>query len=225
MTTADLSKGTAQRPPDPINPYAVISLVAALLGLFPVATVFGILAFWRPAGRGIAIAGLVLGVLEALATAAVVYSASTAFDSDTVSEDATSSQYFSMPAELPTIISPPLTTAAPTTTVDETISVEETETETETETAEQIEPAPAVNGDCDTSVDNHATAADGTFLKCTYAGSTRAHWVRSVPIIGTASEGDSCDPSVTGIAVSPEGQDLFCVTNSRTGSGTWAPAP
>lgn len=216
MTTADLSKGTAQRPPDPINPYAVISLVAALLGLFPVAIVFGILAFWRPAGRGIAIAGLVLGVLEALATAAVVYSAGTAFDSDTVSEDATASEYFSMPAELPTITSPPLTTAAPATTVDETTSVEETEA---------AEPAPAVNGDCDPSVDNHATAADGTFLKCTYAGSTRAHWVRSVPIIGTASEGDWCDPSVTGLAVSPQCQDLFCVTNSRTGGGTWAPGP
>lgn len=219
MTTADLSKDATRRPVDPINPYAVISLVAALLGLFPVAIVFGILAFWRPAGRGIAIAGLVLGVFEALVTAAVVYSASTAFDSDTVSEDATSSEYVSMPTELPTITSPPIATAAPTTTVDETTSVEETEV------SEPAEPAPVVNGDCDPSVDNHAIAADGTFLKCTYAGSSRAHWVRSVPIIGTASEGDSCDPSVIGIAVSPEGQDLFCVSNARAGGGTWSPGP
>lgn len=219
MTTTDLSKDTVHHPLDPINPYAVIALVPALLGLFPVAIVFGILAFWRPAGRGIAIAGVVLGVLEALVAFAIVYSASTAFDSDTVSEGATSSEYFSMPAELPTITSRSMTTAAPTTTVDETTSVEETVA------AEPPEPAPVVNGDCDPSVDNYATAADGTFLKCTYAGSTRAHWVRSVPIIGTASEGDSCDPSVTGIAVSLEGQDLFCVSNSRTGGGTWSPGP
>jgi len=220
MATTDLSKGTTQRPPDPINVYAVISLVAALLGLFPVAIVFGILAFWRPAGRGIAIAGLALGVLEALATAAVVYSAGTAFDSDTVSEGTVSSGYFSMPAELTTITSIARTTAAPTTTVDETTSVEEPEA-----AEPPAEPAPTVNGDCDPSVDNHAIATDGTFLKCTYAGSTRAHWVRSVPIVGTASEGDSCNPSVTGIAVSPEGQDLFCVSNARAGGGTWSPGP
>ncbi|QYB04262.1 hypothetical protein I1A62_07025 [Rhodococcus sp. USK10] len=82
-----------------------------------------------------------------------------------------------------------------------------------------------VNGDCDPSVDNHATSADGTFLKCTYAGSTHPHWVRSVPIIGQAAEGESCNPAATGIAISPEGQDLFCVSNGRTGTGTWAPGP
>ena len=62
---------------DPINPYAVIALVAALVGLFPVAIVFGILAFGRPTGRGIAIAALVIGVIEALVIGVVAYSAST----------------------------------------------------------------------------------------------------------------------------------------------------
>ncbi|RZL83048.1 MAG: DUF4190 domain-containing protein [Rhodococcus sp. (in: high G+C Gram-positive bacteria)] len=61
---------------DPINPYAVIALVAALLGLFPVAIVFGILAFGRATGRGIATAALVIGVIEALVIGGVVYSAS-----------------------------------------------------------------------------------------------------------------------------------------------------
>ena len=64
--TTVLTKAPAAAPlPDPVNVYAVISLVAALLGLFPVAIVFGVLTFTRPAGRGIAIAGLVLGVLRA----------------------------------------------------------------------------------------------------------------------------------------------------------------
>ncbi|OZE29080.1 hypothetical protein CH278_19635 [Rhodococcus sp. 05-2254-5] len=38
--TEDLTKGD-NRETEPVNPYAVISLVAALLGLFPVAIVFG----------------------------------------------------------------------------------------------------------------------------------------------------------------------------------------
>ncbi len=170
MTTADLSKDVTRPPLHPSNPYAVISLAAALLGLFPVAIVFAALAFARPGGRGIAIAGLVLGIVEALATAAIVYSASTEF---TVSGTATASKNFSMPADVPTIISPPPTTAAPTTTVDEITTLDESEV------TEVPEPAPAVNGNCDPSVNNHATAQDGTFLKCTFAGSSRAHWVRS----------------------------------------------
>ncbi|WP_213578565.1 DUF4190 domain-containing protein [Rhodococcus sp. USK13] len=219
MNTVDMSKTPAGPALDPINPYAVISLVAALLGLFPVAIVFGILAFWRPGGRGIAIAGLILGVLEALATAAVLYSAGTAFNSDTDSQDYSATAVTTFPE----IALPAPFTAAPTTAVAEPTTVETTTVAVETTAPAAI--APVVNGDCDPSVDNHATAADGTFLKCTYAGSTRPHWVRSVPIIGTASEGDSCDPSVTGIAVSPQGQDLFCVTDTRTGGGTWTPGP
>lgn len=70
--TVDLTEGD-NRATEPVNPYAVISLVAALLGLFPVAIVFGILAFWRPAGRGIAIAGLAIGMIELLVLATVVY--------------------------------------------------------------------------------------------------------------------------------------------------------
>lgn len=50
--TVDLNKSPGKTV-DPVNPYAVIALVASLLGLIPVAIVFGILAFWRPAGRGL----------------------------------------------------------------------------------------------------------------------------------------------------------------------------
>lgn len=94
----------------------------------------------------------------------------------------------------------PPATAAPTTIVDETTTVEETEA------TEPPVSAPVVDGCCDPSVDNHATAADGTFLKCRIAGSARVHWVRSVPIIGAASEGDSCDPSVTVSPSYPKGR-------------------
>jgi hypothetical protein len=49
---------------DPVNPYAVVALVAGLLGLFPVAIVFGMLAFTHRGGRGLAVSALVLGALE-----------------------------------------------------------------------------------------------------------------------------------------------------------------
>lgn len=65
--------------PDPINPYAVISLVSGLLGLFPVAIVFGILAFWRPAGRRLAIGGLAVGLLELAAVLVVILGIGNAF--------------------------------------------------------------------------------------------------------------------------------------------------
>ncbi|MEV0948408.1 DUF4190 domain-containing protein [Rhodococcus sp. NPDC049939] len=212
MTAVDLSKDVTRPPLDPSNLYAVISLVAALLGLFPVAIVFAVLAFTRPGGRGIAIAGLVLGIVEALAVAAIVYSGSIAF---TVPGTATASKDSSMPADLPTITSPPPATAAPNTTVDEITTFDASEV------TEAPAPVPMLDGDCDPSVDNHATAPDGTFLKCTYAGGPRARWVRSEPIIGTASDGDPCYPPVTGIAVSPEGRDLFCVSNFFDDGGTW----
>jgi hypothetical protein len=59
----------------PINPYAVVALVAALLGLFPVAIVFGLLAFTHRGGRGLAVSALMLGVLEIVALIGVLVSA------------------------------------------------------------------------------------------------------------------------------------------------------
>ncbi|MDF3312338.1 DUF4190 domain-containing protein [Rhodococcus sp. T2V] len=222
--TVDLSKAAATPSTNhaPINPYAVIALVAALLGLFPVAIVFGILAFWRPAGLAIAVAALILGILEALAAGTILYSAGTSL-SDAVTNSSPATSY-SLPSAQAQDLTP--ASAVPPALVPPAAATTEPEPEATT-TVDEPEPAtsPTVNGDCDPDVDNHATSADGTFLKCTYAGSTRPHWVRSVPIIGQAAEGQSCNPVATGIAISPEGQDLFCVSNGRTGTGTWAPGP
>ncbi|MBF6347770.1 hypothetical protein IU448_01920 [Nocardia flavorosea] len=57
------SFGTAE---PAVNPYAVIALVAALVLLFPVAIVFGLIAFTRPRGRFMAFAAFLLGALEAV---------------------------------------------------------------------------------------------------------------------------------------------------------------
>lgn len=61
------------REPRPIvNPYAVVALVAALLLLFPVALVFGLIAFSHPKGRVMALFALLLGLAEAAAVVALV---------------------------------------------------------------------------------------------------------------------------------------------------------
>ncbi|MDJ0395838.1 DUF4190 domain-containing protein [Rhodococcus sp. G-MC3] len=213
--TVDLNKCQG-RPVDPINPYAVIALIAALLGLFPVAIVFGILAFWRPAGRRVAIAGLVIGAIEAIAVATVVYGFGTGLTVDD-STNATVYHDYSLPAtplEAPptTVIVPSLTTPPP---VETTIAV----------TKEPPLALPAVDDPCDPAVDNHATSSNDTFLKCAYAGRSTARWVRSAPIIAYADQGAPCDPSARGIAVSPGGVDMVCVSNAANQGGYWVPGP
>ncbi|MGQ4618519.1 DUF4190 domain-containing protein [Nocardia sp. R7R-8] len=58
--------------PPIVNPYAIVALVAALLGLFPVAIVFGFIAFGHPRGRVMAMFALLLGVAEITAVAGFV---------------------------------------------------------------------------------------------------------------------------------------------------------
>ncbi|MGI5218619.1 hypothetical protein [Nocardia sp. CA-290969] len=55
-----------------VNPYAVVALVAALVLLFPVAIVFGLIAFSHPRGRFMAFTAFLLGALEAAALVAFV---------------------------------------------------------------------------------------------------------------------------------------------------------
>ncbi|MGW5381898.1 hypothetical protein [Nocardia sp. NPDC003963] len=55
-----------------VNPYAIVALVAALILIFPVAIVFGLIAFGHPRGRFMAFTALLLGILEVAVLAAFV---------------------------------------------------------------------------------------------------------------------------------------------------------
>lgn len=55
-----------------VNPYAIVALVAALILVFPVAIVFGLIAFGHPRGRFMACTALLLGVGEVALLAALV---------------------------------------------------------------------------------------------------------------------------------------------------------
>ncbi|UOG23743.1 DUF4190 domain-containing protein (plasmid) [Gordonia amicalis] len=115
--TTTLTEPTPAPPPVPINAYAVISLVAALLGLFPVAIVFGVLAFTRPAGRGIAIAGLLIGILELAALLLAFFGVASAFTDDSDSNTTAASSVYE--PSIPTAETTSTTTAVPTSTTME----------------------------------------------------------------------------------------------------------
>ncbi|MEU1981317.1 hypothetical protein [Nocardia sp. NPDC019395] len=55
-----------------VNPYSIVALVAALLLLFPVAIVFGLIAFTHPRGRLMAFCAFVLGMLETALLVALI---------------------------------------------------------------------------------------------------------------------------------------------------------
>jgi hypothetical protein len=74
---------------------------------------------------------------------------------------------------------------------------------------------------CRPPADDHAVMADGVWLKCA-AGERAAQWVRSVPVLGTATAGVPCDGGVEGLMVSPDGRDLVCGLDP-SGAQTWQP--
>lgn len=55
-----------------VNPYAIVALAAALLLMFPVAVVFGLLAFGHPRGKLMASTAVLLGAAEVTAVVAVI---------------------------------------------------------------------------------------------------------------------------------------------------------
>jgi hypothetical protein len=103
--------------PPIINPYAIVALVAALLGLFPVAIVFGFIAFSHPRGKAMAVFALLLGVAELTALAGfVVLSGTNWTDSVSRANKVTEVTTVAAPTVVPTTVvattvAPPVTTA------------------------------------------------------------------------------------------------------------------
>ncbi|GAA2061295.1 DUF4190 domain-containing protein [Williamsia deligens] len=189
--TTALTKTPASSLPDPINVYAVISLVAALLGLFPVAIVFGILAFTRPVGRGIAIAGLVLGILELAALLLAFFGVASAFNDDS---DSSAAQTVTSSVFEPFI---PTGEAASTTT-SPAPSPTETALPPTTTALTQATPT-AVIGDFCTDHDAQATTADGSTAYCSRRAGTDAYlWASSPGLIPNPDLPQQSTPPVGG---------------------------
>ncbi|MFD3747804.1 hypothetical protein [Nocardia sp. NPDC058633] len=71
QVSTDGSAGGRRGDQPRVNPYAMVALAAALMLLFPIAIVFGLLSFGHPRGRGIAVLALLLGISEVAVAAAI----------------------------------------------------------------------------------------------------------------------------------------------------------
>ncbi|MGY4099352.1 hypothetical protein ACW2Q0_07300 [Nocardia sp. R16R-3T] len=184
--------------PPIVNPYAVVALVAALLGLFPVAIVFGFIAFSHPRGNTMAVCALLLGVLEVVAIAGYVVLSGSNF-SDVLSGvsrtpvvssaalPSTDAQTaVAQPSVAPTVVAPPATSAAPPTS--------------------QVPPK---KGTVCTEPGRIGTGADGTALLCLASGGVY-QWNGPYTIGGTVAEpGSKCDGS-TKSARTADGRAVTC---------------
>ncbi|MET8873765.1 hypothetical protein [Nocardia sp. NPDC004604] len=182
--------------PPIVNPYAVVALVAALLGLFPVAIVFGFIAFSHPRGKTMAVCALLLGVIEVVGIAGYVVLSGGNFSdalsganrTPTVSSVALPSTIAQtavpQPTVAPTVVAPPVTTTAPST-------------------------ATPKKGTVCTEPGRIGTGADGSTLLCLASGGVY-QWNGPYTIGGTVAEaGTKCDGS-TKSARTADGRALTC---------------
>ncbi|MEV4234472.1 MULTISPECIES: DUF4190 domain-containing protein [unclassified Nocardia] len=166
--------------PPIVNPYAIVALVAALLGLFPVAIVFGFIAFSHPRGKTMAVCALLLGVIEVVGIAGyVVLSGGNFSDAlsgmnrtpvvSSVALPSTISQTAVVqPSVAPTVITPPPTSTS------------------------QVTPK---KGTVCTEPGRIGTGADGTTLLCLASGGVY-QWNGPYTVGGTVAEpGTKCDGS------------------------------
>lgn len=181
--------------PPIVNPYAIVALVAALLGLFPVGIVFAFIAFSHPRGKAMATCALLLGVIEVVGIAGfVVLSGSNFSDAlsgatrnpavTSVALPSTIAQTVApQPTVAPTIVAPPVTTTASTVTPKK--------------------------GTVCTDPGRIGTGADGSSLLCLASGGVY-QWNGPYTIGGTTAEaGTKCDGS-TKSARTADGRALTC---------------
>ncbi|MEU7218434.1 DUF4190 domain-containing protein [Nocardia iowensis] len=197
--------------PPIVNPYAIVALVAALVGLFPVAIVFGFIAFSHPRGRVMAMFALLIGVAEVTALAGlVVLSGNMLPDSLTRADRLPTTASLSVPSsadQLP----PPTTSVAPNTVATTTAGP------TTTKNQSNLKKGAACT---EAQVGQIGSAADGGTLICLLNAGSGYQW--SGPFtVSTAIQqaGAKCDGSTGKTGRTADGRALVCETGGR--SGTW----
>ncbi|MFC4372699.1 hypothetical protein ACFO5K_01195 [Nocardia halotolerans] len=196
-TDDDPGRGHADRVR--VNPYSMVALAAALVLIFPIAIVFGLLSFGHPRGRGIAVLALLLGIGEAAVAAAVAMVVFGGFD-----------------VEMPALAQ---TTAATT-----SVAVASQGAPTATRAAPVVVTPPAaadiVAEDTPCSADQAGllgVAADGATLLCLRDGDGFT-WSGPYRVAGSYySAGTQCDPSVDKSGRTSDNYALVCE------GGSWVP--
>ena len=206
--------------PPIVNPYAIVALVAALLGLFPVAIVFGLIAFSHPRGRVMAMSALMLGLAEVLILAVALVLSGITLPHTTlrtvpaaVSTDTTGSN-----SELTRTIAPTTTVVPPGTP----ITTAPVTTTTPAMTTAPAGPISAAKGEVCTDAQGGllGAASDGSTLLCLH-GTGGYRWTGPYSVSTAVYEGGSkCDPTLDKTARTPDGHALVCEGQGR--SSIWS---
>ncbi|WP_228001512.1 DUF4190 domain-containing protein [Nocardia australiensis] len=190
--------------PPIINPYSVVALVAALVGLFPVAIVFGLIAFSHPRGKTMAFFALLLGILEVVAVAGIVLLNSNLFP-DVVTRAGKTAAISASPtaAVPPTVADTALTTPVPKPT---SAAVSST-------TAANPGVVKQATACTDTQAGLIATTAEGSTLLCLSGGGSSGpyKWAGPFTVASTVAEvGGKCDSTGAKSARTADGRALVC---------------
>ncbi|MFC4128172.1 hypothetical protein [Nocardia rhizosphaerae] len=187
-----------------VNPYAMVALAAALVLLFPIAIVFGLLAYGHPRGRGIATFALLLGLTEVAAVATVGLVLFGGLDLD-----------------VPRLAQEPATTVTSVAT-----TVPSQGAPTATGTVPVVSPATTgvVEKGTPCAADRVGllgVAADGATLLCLRVDGDYT-WSGPFTVSGSYyTEGARCDPSVAKSGRTSENRALVC--EGTQGATTWVP--
>ncbi|MEV0248312.1 hypothetical protein AB0H76_17075 [Nocardia sp. NPDC050712] len=203
----DLEFGEERKPV--VNPYAIVALVAALLLLFPVAIVFGMIAYTHPKGKSMATFALLLGFAEAAAIAGLFLMSGNALQ-DLVSGSESTVTTSAMASAQGSAV--PQSTAAPTTAAPTT-----------TEASAPASTTAAVRkgaGCSEAQAGLIGAGGDGGTLLC-LAKSGKYEWSGPYNVgTGRFTEGEPCQPSIAKTGRSAEGRALVCEAGDDSGSWT-----
>ncbi|MCM6777581.1 DUF4190 domain-containing protein [Nocardia sp. CDC159] len=188
--------------PPIVNPYAIVALVAALLGLFPVAIVFGFISFTHPRGRAMALFALMIGIAEVVALAGVLV-----LSGVTLPRPALRSDPATVGTTIVTVTSPPpASAAAPSYAVPVPPSTAAVQPTTVAKGEVCTEPQAGLIG----------TAADGGTLLC-LRGANGYRW-NGPYTVATAvyNGGTKCNPATDKTGRTADGRALVCERNTWT---------
>lgn len=203
-TTEERGSGGGRAEQPRVNPYAMVALAAALVLLFPIAIVFGLLSFGHPRGRGIATFALLLGIAEVavVATAGLVL-------------------FGGLELDVPAMAQQPATATA----VSTTIPSQGAPTATATGTVPVVSPVgTVVEKGTACSADRAGllgVAADGATLLCLRKDGEYT-WSGPFKVSGSYyTAGAGCDPAVDKSGRTSDNHALVC--EGKAGSATWVP--
>lgn len=176
-----------------VNPYSMVALAGSLIGLFPIAIVFGLISFGHPRGRLLALFAMLLGIAEAAAVAGLLLlSGFTTMPQITLhrqhSEALTSAA--TPPPAPPTSSAPPAPSAA---------------------------AAPVSKGEAcsDAQLGLIGAAADSSTMLCLRNGNT-TKWSGPYTVSSTQADiGTKCVTGTDKTARTADGHALVCETNNK----------